>query len=133
MQNATNKTTTPKASTNTTGRAAYTTAKANNFGLAVNSKKVSAAVLTKSSKGTNAKRNRLYGYDNGANGGPVPVLATMVLVPGATANNGGQKALVAFIKATTKPTAQGGYSAKVFTSRTVRRAYRAGLIRFNQQ
>lgn len=92
---------------------------------------VVAAGVVKTAKGTNEHKLRVYGYDNGAGGGRVPKEATIALVPGVTQTPAGVtqnqwEALVALAGSTV----QAAYDTQLISSRTVRRAYRAGAIRF---
>ena len=93
---------------------------------------VEAAAIALTSKGTNPRKERVYGYDNLTNGGGVPKTAKVVVVPGATAGvppkgvKGEQWDLLVSLAG---GTVQHLYDNKVH-SRTIRRAYRAGAIRF---
>jgi len=117
------------------GRVTLGVARKHNFGVppvASPDAAVPAGVI-RTGKGENAKRLRVYGYDNGAakdGAGRVNKAATVVVVPGTSGlpkgvTQGQWDKLVA----------QGGKSVQVaydagVTSRTVRRSYRAGFIRF---
>lgn len=96
--------------------------------------KAVAANVVLTAKGTNPAKARVYGYDNFAEGaGGVPKQAKVALVP----TNGTPKGvateqwdkLVALVQANPTWTVAMLYDNKV-TSRTVRRSYRAGAIRF---
>jgi hypothetical protein len=92
-----------------------------------------AAEVVKTAKGMNLKRLNVYGYDT--NDGRVPKTAFVVLVPGFLGVPKGVKAA-----AWTALTAMGGKPVLAFydayakaefdASSAVRRAYRAGAIRF---
>lgn len=93
---------------------------------------VEAAGIALTSKGTNPTRVRVYGYDNLAAGGKVPKEAKVALVPGQTGapkgvNPAQWDKLVGMAK--DQPTVAHLYDNGI-VSRTVRRAYRAGAIRF---
>ena len=93
-----------------------------------------SAAIALTAKGTNPKKARVYGYDNLADGGGVPKDKRILLVPGLTDVPKGVAesqwdALVLLItgnEAVTAATAKDSV-----TSRTIRRAYRAGYIRFS--
>lgn len=105
-------------------------AKSNNFGLAPNPSALARAALIKPAKGENPKRVRVYGYDNGADGGRVPKDAVVQVVPGVTGLPKGVTAgQWARLQELAGYTTRGVYDNGV-TSRTVRRSYRAGFIRF---
>jgi hypothetical protein len=91
---------------------------------------VVAANLAGTTKGSNPKKARVYGYGNMANGGGVPKQAICVVVPGFTgvpANvNPGQWALL--VKQAGVPVST-LYNNGI-TARTIRRAYRAGAVNF---
>lgn len=90
---------------------------------------VAAALVVKTAAGTNASKAKVYGYDNGAAGGGVPKGAIIALVPAAKSPAGvtpGQWALLQTFAGKTVATAYDNGVA----SRSVRRAYRAGAIRF---
>jgi hypothetical protein len=88
------------------------------------------APLAKPEKGSNPKRVRVYGYDNGEGGMKIDLSAKVVLVPGPTGDpkgvNGAQWSKLQSLAGST------GQSCKDngVTARTLRRAYRAGFIRF---
>jgi hypothetical protein len=94
---------------------------------------VQAADVTFTSKGTNPKKARVYGYDNFAEGnGGVPKTATVKVVPGATLPKGvaeAQWAKLVLLATAENRSVQSLYDNGV-TSRTVRRSYRGGAIRF---
>lgn len=109
----------------------FAVARTANFALSANKDAPEKAPITRTSKGENLKRLRVYGYDNGAGNGRVNKSGVIVLVPGTTGlpkgvTDGQWNALVAYAG---KPVSA-AYDGKVVTSRTVRRAYRAGFIRF---
>jgi hypothetical protein len=105
-------------------------AKAANFALAANPSALARAAILKPAKGENPKRVRVYGYDNGADGGRVPKDAQVALVPGTTGLPKGVTAgQWARLQELAGHTVRGLYDNGV-TSRTVRRAYRSGFIRF---
>lgn len=119
----------PKVSSAT--RAPLAVAKAANFAHArvAPDAAPTAAVVVKTTKGTNASKVRVYGYDNGSSGGGVPKDAILSVVPGAPAPSGvtpGQWALLQKLAGKTVAVAYDNLVA----SRSVRRAYRAGAIRF---
>lgn len=106
-------------------------AKAHNgqFSPVANGDTVAGANVALTAKGTNPKKVRVYGYDNLANGGGVPKAASIAVVSGAECPKGVNSAqwekLVGFAGQTVQAAYDGGVA-----SRTVRRAYRAGVIRF---
>jgi hypothetical protein len=105
-------------------------AKSNNFALAPNPSELARAALIKPAKGENPKRVRVYGYDNGADGGRVPKDAVVQAVPGSTGLPKGVTAgQWALLQAQSGKLVRSAYDAGV-TSRTMRRSYRAGFIRF---
>ena len=90
-----------------------------------------AAGVVKTAKGTNAHKLRVYGYDNGVGGGSVPKAAVIAVVPGTTAVPAGVTAQQwAALQAVAGQSVQAAYDGNTVSSRTVRRAYRAGAIRF---
>jgi hypothetical protein len=97
----------------------------------VNPKQAVAANVALTSKGTNPKRSRVYGYDNLSNGGGVPKDKKVVVVPGAQLPKGVNASQWDLLtkEATGSKTVVELYNAKI-ASRTIRRAYRAGAIRF---
>ena len=91
---------------------------------------VTAADVALTSKGTNPRKTRVYGYDNLAEGGGrVPKGATLAIVPGAELPKGVQDGQWTKLKGYAGQTVEAAYGNGV-SSRTVRRAYRAGAIRF---
>ena len=111
-------------------------AKAHNSGFAPVAPEapVEAAGIAFTKKGTNPKRVRVYGYDNTANGGGVPKGAKVAVVPGIANTPSGVRAeqwqaLTEAVAANPAHTVETLYGAGI-QSRTIRRAYRAGAIRF---
>ena len=90
---------------------------------------VAAANVALTSKGTNPKRVRVYGYDNFANNGGVPKSAKVAIVAGVTCPKGVNDKQWELLVSLAGNTVEHCYGNKV-ASRTVRRAYRAGAIRF---
>lgn len=92
-----------------------------------------AAGIALTSKGTNPKKVRVYGYDNLADGGgKVPKDAKVLLVPGFQGvPKGVAEGQWVLLQEWAGKTVNAAYDAKV-SSRTVRRAYRAGAIRFQK-
>jgi hypothetical protein len=94
-----------------------------------------AADVALTAKGTNPKRARVYGYDNLADGkGSVPKDKRVALVAGVMGTPKGVSdaqwaALTAAVQAAPDATVSTLYAGGI-ASRTVRRAYRAGAIRF---
>ena len=96
--------------------------------------KAVSATLALTSKGTNPKKARVYGYDNLADGGGVPKDKRILLVSGLSGVPKGVAeaqwdALVTLV--TADPTTTVATAKDSVTSRTIRRAYRAGFIRFS--
>jgi len=92
-----------------------------------------SAAIALTAKGTNPKKARVYGYDNLADGGGVPKDKRILLVPGLSGAPKGVAesqwdALV--LLASDGSVTVAGVKDSV-TSRTIRRAYRAGFIRFS--
>ena len=111
-------------------RVTVAAAKAVNFGLAPNPSALARAALLKPGKGENPKRVRVYGYDNGADGGRVPKDAVVQVVPGTTGLPKGVTAgQWSLLQEQSGKSVRSAYDAGV-TSRTVRRSYRSGFIRF---
>jgi len=106
-------------------------AKAHNKGFLVLAPdaEVAAANVALTSKGTNPTRVRVYGYDNFANNGGVPKQAKVAIVPGVTCPKGVKAAQWDLLVSLAGSTVEHCYGNKV-ASRTVRRSYRAGAIRF---
>jgi hypothetical protein len=101
-----------------------------NFGKTANPSALEPAGVVKTAKGENAKRVRVYGYDNGAQGGRVNKAASIAIVPGTTGTPKGVTAgQWAALTEQSGKSVESAYAAGV-TARTVRRAYRAGFIRF---
>ena len=114
-------------------RLPFVEAKGHNKGfvlLAGDAQVVSANVAL-TSKGTNAKRQRVYGYDNFANNGGVPKQAKVAVIAGAQCPKGVNPGQWDLLVSLAGNTVEHCYGNKV-ASRTVRRAYRAGVIRFVQ-
>jgi hypothetical protein len=111
-------------------RVTLVAAKTANFGLAPNPSALERAKVLKPAKGENPKRVRVYGYDNGADGGRVPKDAVLQVVPGTTGlPKGVTSGQWALLQAESGKSVRAAYDAGV-TSRTVRRSYRSGFIRF---
>lgn len=92
--------------------------------------KVVAAVVVQTAKGTNPKKVVVYGYDNLSEGGRVPKDKAILAVPGFTGcpkgvNPDQWDKLVALGKVIVSAAYDAGIQ-----SGTVRRAYRAGAVRF---
>lgn len=87
------------------------------------------AGVVKTAKGTNLSKAKVYGYDNGAAGGKVPTHAIIALVPGAKDPAGVTAEQWALLQKFAGKTVTVAYDNQV-ASRSVRRAYRAGAIRF---
>jgi hypothetical protein len=97
--------------------------------LAPNAPVVGAAVAI-TAKGTNTRKQRVYAYSNAAGGGGVPQQAAVLVVPGFVGvPKGVNAAQWAALQALAGSTVAHCY-ANGIVSRTVRRAYRAGAIRF---
>jgi hypothetical protein len=100
--------------------------------IAKNGKPVAADVCA-TTKGSNPKKARVFGYDNLANGGGVPKDKRIVLVATDCPKKVGQMqwdALVRAVKAAPDaPVSQIKQDGKI-QGRTIRRAYRMGAIRF---
>ena len=89
-----------------------------------------AANVALTSKGTNPKKQRVYGYDNLAEGGGrVPKQAKIAVVEGASLPRGVKDTQWTKLQGYAGQTVESAYGNGV-SSRTVRRAYRAGAIRF---
>ena len=100
--------------------------------VAADADKVEAANVALTAKGTNPKKTRVYGYDNLAEGGGrVPKDAVIAVVPGAELPKGVQDSQWTKLKGYAGQTVVDAYGNGV-SSRTVRRAYRAGAIRFQK-
>jgi hypothetical protein len=105
-------------------------ARAANFAQAPNPSALERAALVKPAKGTNPKKARVYGYDNGAGNGAVPKTAAVHAVPAMTgAPKGVTPAQWELLQSFFGQSVQVAYDGGV-DSRSVRRAYRAGFIRF---
>jgi hypothetical protein len=118
------------ATTDAPARVTVAAAKAVNFGLAPNPSALARAALLKPGKGENPKRVRVYGYDNGTDGGRVPKDGIVQCVPGTTGLPKGVTAgQWSLLQAQSGKSVRSAYDAGV-TSRTVRRSYRSGFIRF---
>jgi hypothetical protein len=91
---------------------------------------VVAANVALTSKGTNPKKQRVYGYDNlSEGGGRVPKQAKIAVVPGAELPRGVKDTQWSKLQSYAGQTVEAAYGNGV-SSRTVRRSYRAGAIRF---
>src|SRR4030095_13859518 len=95
---------------------------------------VTPATVVRSARGTNPKRTRYYGYGNAAHGGGIPAAAGVAIGAGITQAPKGVNptqwaSLVAAVKANPNHTVQ-QHKAAGIQGRTLRRAYRAGAIRF---
>jgi hypothetical protein len=100
-----------------------------NFGKVVNPEAPEAAGVVRTAKGVNAVKARVYGYDT--TDGGVPKAGTIVLVPGTVGTpKGVTPGQWELLQGFAGQTVQACYDAKTVTSRTVRRSYRAGFIRF---
>ena len=120
----------PAAGTRTTLALARTANKANGM-LAPTAKVVPAAAITQTAKGANPTRMGVYGYSNNNR---VPLASRVLLVTGASAQvpKGILPAQFASLQKLAKAgtqTVSALYGAGI-SSRTMRRAYRAGVIRF---
>lgn len=91
--------------------------------------KVERAVLVRPSKGENPKRGRVYGYDNLSDGGKVPV-DSIVKLTGATGSLAGFDKLRDTVEGHGEPLTVRDCKNAGISSKTIRRAYRSGLIRF---
>jgi len=105
----------------------------NRANVVVDPKDVKPADVAFTEKGTNKSKRRVYGYDNWANGnGKVPVGSKVVIVPEAKLPKAvGTEQWELLVKLVTSGTAlvTALYDAGIH-SRTIRRSYRAGAIRF---
>lgn len=118
-------------------RAPLPQARAHNMGnkLVSEDGAVQSADVCLTSKGTNPRKLRVYGYDNLAEGnGRVPKDKRVALVPGIASTPKGVAdaqwtKLVGLVQGNGNLTVSGLYDNGV-ASRTVRRAYRAGALRF---
>jgi len=92
-----------------------------------------SAAIALTAKGTNPKKARVYGYDNLADGGGVPKDKRILLVPGLSGVPKGvaesQWDTLVLLASDGSVTVAGAKDS--VTSRTIRRAYRAGYIRFS--
>ena len=92
-----------------------------------------SAAIALTAKGTNPKKARVYGYDNLADGGGVPKDKRILLVPGLSGVPKGvaesQWDALVLLASDGSVTVAGAKDS--VTSRTIRRAYRAGYIRFS--
>jgi hypothetical protein len=95
--------------------------------------KAKSAAIALTAKGTNPKKARVYGYDNLADGGGVPKDKRILLVPGLSGVPKGvaesQWDALVLLASDGSVTVAGAKDS--VTSRTIRRAYRAGYIRFS--
>ena len=93
---------------------------------------VESANVALTAKGTNPTRVRVYGYDNLANGGRVPKASQVALVPGQQGAPKGvnPKQWDSLVAMCASPVTVAHLYDNGIVSRTVRRAYRAGAIRF---
>lgn len=107
------------------------TARSINFArtLVDSAENAAAAGVVKTAKGTNLSKARVYGYDNGTQGGKVPVGAVIAVVPGTTPPKGVTADQWLLLQQFAGKSVTVAYDNKV-ASRSVRRAYRAGAIRF---
>ena len=107
-------------------------AKAINFArsLVIAGEVATAAQVVKTAKGTNPEKARVYGYDNGAGGGKVPTAAIIAIVADAKPPAGVTPGQWLLLQEYNGKTVSAAYDAKAIASRTIRRAYRAGAIRF---
>ena len=89
-----------------------------------------AAGVVKTAKGTNPSKARVYGYDNGVlGGGTVPKQALIAVVPNAKPPAGVTSEQWLLLQQFHGKSVTVAYDNQV-ASRSVRRAYRAGAIRF---
>lgn len=89
-----------------------------------------AAGVVKTAKGTNPSKARVYGYDNGlTGGGTVPKQALIAVVANAKPPAGVTAEQWLLLQEFNGKSVTVAYDNKV-ASRSVRRAYRAGAIRF---
>ena len=90
------------------------------------------AAIAFTEKGTNPKKVRVYGYDNADGGRGIPKDKRVVVVPGASCPKGVNGAqwdlLVSSLQA--DPAQTVAQLKANIAGRTIRRAYRAGAIRF---
>jgi hypothetical protein len=107
-------------------------AKAINFArsLVIAGEAAQSAQVVKTAKGTNVSKERVYGYDNGAGGGKVPTAAIIAIVADAKPPAGVTPGQWLLLQEYNGKTVSAAYDAKAIASRTIRRAYRAGAIRF---
>lgn len=81
--------------------------------------------------GTNAKKARVYGYDNLANGGGIPKDKMVVLVATTCPRGVAQGQWDALCKAVKSAHTVATLRDGGIAGRTLRRAYRAGALRFS--
>jgi hypothetical protein len=98
-----------------------------NFGRVADADNVVGAAVLKTAAGVNLSRTRVYGYDTDT--GRVPKTAKLVVVPGATLPSGVTQGQWDLLQKYSGMTVQTAYDNGV-ASRSVRRAYRAGTVRF---
>jgi hypothetical protein len=98
-----------------------------NFDRSVNPDEVVGAPVLKTAAGVNPKRVRVYGYDT--TDGRVPKSAKVAIVPEASTPTGVTEGQWKLLAAQSGKTVQEAYDNGV-ASRSIRRAYRAGAIRF---
>lgn len=105
-----------------------TDARDRNFGKVANPDNLVSAGVVLTAKGVNPAKARVYGYDT--DNGKVPLNAVIAVVPGVTGTpkgvTPGQWLLLQGLAGKSVQSAYDGGAA----SRSVRRAYRAGFIRF---
>jgi hypothetical protein len=98
-----------------------------NFGRVVTPDEVVGAPVLRTAAGVNPHRVRVYGYDTDT--GRVPKGAVLAVVPGATLPVGVTEGQWQLLQEYAGKQVQVAYDNGV-ASRSVRRAYRAGAIRF---
>lgn len=102
-----------------------------NFGKRPDPEALAAAGVVRTAKGVNPEKARVYGYDT--DNGSVPKTGVIALVPGVVGTpKGVTQAQWELLQTFAGQTVQACYDAKTVASRTVRRSYRAGAIRFVQ-
>lgn len=113
---------------NTAKRLPFAQAKEANFGKKADPDALQGAGVVLTAKGTNMAKQRVYGYDTDT--GKVPTGAVIAIVPGAGCPKGVPEAQWAALQEWAGKTVQAAYDSQKVASRTVRRAYRGGAIRF---
>jgi hypothetical protein len=111
-------------------RAPLAVARSFNFSNVADEEALAAAHVVKTAKGTNLGKARVYGYDNGSQGGGLPKASRMLVVAGATQPAGVTSGQWELLQASDGTTVGALLDAKVVASRSIRRAYRGGAIRF---